>query len=104
MGYRPARGATALPESTKHNPMSLILSGIQTMFRNVPEMGKQGDKFTATLAMLIWSLDDRGKIIASNSDVGQTARPLRSPTCALHDAWPSANVDAGASSGRRMER
>jgi hemoglobin-like flavoprotein len=40
-----------------------IAPHIQSMFRNVPEMGKQGDKFTATLAMLIWSLDDKAKLL-----------------------------------------
>ena len=40
-----------------------IAPHIQSMFQNVPEMGKQGDKFTATLAMLIWSLDDNAKLL-----------------------------------------
>jgi hypothetical protein len=40
-----------------------IAPHIQPMFRNIPEMGKQGDKFTPTLAMLIWSLDDKAKLL-----------------------------------------
>jgi hemoglobin-like flavoprotein len=41
-----------------------IAPNIRPMFHKVSEMGKQVDKFTATLAMLIWSLDD--KAVASD--------------------------------------
>jgi len=40
-----------------------IAPSIRPMFRNVPHMGQQGDKFAATLAMLIWSLDDQTKLL-----------------------------------------
>jgi hemoglobin-like flavoprotein len=40
-----------------------IAPHIRPMFRNVPDMAKQCDKFTATLAMLIWSLDDHAKLL-----------------------------------------
>jgi hemoglobin-like flavoprotein len=40
-----------------------IAPQIRPMFRNIPNMTEQADKFTATLAMLVWNLDDEAKLL-----------------------------------------
>jgi hemoglobin-like flavoprotein len=80
-----------------------IAPNIRPMFHKVSEMGKQVDKFTATLAMLIWSLDDKAKLLPAIETLAKQ-HVLYGVQPAHYTMLGQALMDAGASSGRRVER